>query len=191
MLLFLELHSGGTMRRGMLAQAVTVGLLTVTLPGMAQEHGRPVPKDHHEMHPGGDPAAHLEHLREALDLTDAQVVQVQAIVADVMERHAAIHEGGHDDASHEQMRALHDETMARLSEVLTEEQQEKLEAMHREMMERHEDGHGAHLLDRAKAGDHLARSSRGTKRRGERYCRMSRRPPARCTPIWQPRMLIS
>lgn len=129
------------MRTGILS-LVIAGFVTAWAAPAAGQEGEH--QEGHHGHAGQNPAAHLEHLKETLGLTDAQAVQVEAIVSDAMERHEAIFEGGHDDAAREQMRALHEETLARLSEVLNEEQRAKLEEMHRKMMERHKEGHAGY-----------------------------------------------
>jgi Spy/CpxP family protein refolding chaperone len=104
--------------------------LAVAAPAVAQEHGMR----------GHDPEKRIEKVREALDLTDDQVVQVRAIFAEQGEKMRALRQG--DDR--EGFRALHEETHARLAAVLDDEQRAKLAAL-REEHEQHRrkhDGNG-------------------------------------------------
>lgn len=113
------------MDRRLLTAAVAAVLVAWSAPAAAQQaegegHG-PHP------HPAHDAAAHVRHLDEALDLTDAQTERVRAIVTDVLER----------------QRALHEETRTRIAGVLDEEQRTRLEALHGDMMANHGRGAGA------------------------------------------------
>ena len=112
---------------GMLAGVIA---LAVAAPALAQEHGMR----------GHDPEKRIEKLREALDLTDEQVVQAQAIFAEQGEKLRALKES----EDREGFRALHEETHARLAAVLDDAQRAKLEAL-REEHEQHRrkhDGNG-------------------------------------------------
>lgn len=125
------------MLKGIVTVAATAAALAWAGPAAAQEHGG---MRHHDLE------AHVAHLDEALDLTDAQATRVRAILADVMQRHEALREaGGEDhDAMHTQMQQLHERTVAGISDVLTVAQRTRLEELHGEMMERHEREHEAH-----------------------------------------------
>lgn len=104
--------------------------LAVATPALAQEQG---------MRHGHDPEKRIEKLREALDLTDEQVVQVRAIIAEHGEEIRALRES----EDQEGLRALHQEMHGRLSAVLDEEQREKLEALHEQHKDKeHRGEHG-------------------------------------------------
>jgi hypothetical protein len=118
---------------------ILAGLVALaTTPALAQDEA-PADKPRHEgRHAGGerrghDPEKKLEHLREALDLTDAQVVQARSIFAELGERRQALKQS----EDREGMRALHEETHGRLMAILDETQRAKLE----EMKARHGEGH--------------------------------------------------
>lgn len=100
--------------------------LAVATPALAQEHGMR----------GHDPEKRIEKLREALDLTEEQVVQVRAIFAEQGEKMRALRQS----EDREGFRALHEETHARLAAVLDDEQRAKLEALRAEH-EQHRGGH--------------------------------------------------
>ena len=108
---------------GMVAGVIALAAAT---PAVAQEHGMR----------GHDPEKRIEKVREALDLTAEQVVQVRAIFAEQAEERRALRES--DDR--EGLRALHEETHARLAAVLDDEQRAKLE----ELREEHEQHRGKH-----------------------------------------------
>jgi Spy/CpxP family protein refolding chaperone len=100
--------------------------LAVAAPALAQENGMR----------GHDPEKRIEKLREALDLTDEQVVQVRAIFAEQGEKMRALKQS----EDREGFRALHEETHTRLTALLDETQRQKLEAL-REEHEQHRGGH--------------------------------------------------
>lgn len=108
---------------GMLAGVIA---LAVAAPAVAQEHGMR----------GHDPEKRIEKVREALDLTDEQVVQVRAIFAEQGEKMRELKQS----EDREGFRALHEETHARLAAVLDDEQRAKLEAL-REEHEQHRRKH--------------------------------------------------
>lgn len=99
--------------------ALAVGAWTA--PATAQQPGRR----------GPDLEARLERMKERLDLTDEQTDRVATIVADAMERRRAIRSEALEDREEvrERMRAVHETTRERLSEVLTDEQMERLTQM--------------------------------------------------------------
>lgn len=130
------------MRKVILTIAVALAAGGYALPAAAQDRGHHGDHGHHG--PDHDPVAHVDELRERLDLTDEQTARIRAIVTDAMERGRAIHEGGQDEASRNAHRALHEQVRTRVAEVLTEEQRAKLEEMHREMRQRHGDHHDDH-----------------------------------------------
>ena len=123
------------MRIATLAMVAVAGLFGWAAPSMAQEHGGNC-RDHMASMPD-----HMAHMKEALNLTDEQAAQIEAIVEEAMAGHEAMHESSDRAAVHEQMKAHHEETIARVNEVLDAEQRAKLEQMHDEMMARHEGGH--------------------------------------------------
>ncbi|HUF11569.1 MAG TPA: hypothetical protein VMN78_00550 [Longimicrobiales bacterium] len=123
------------MSKGIVTLAVTAAALACAAPAGAQDHDG---MRHHDLE------GHVAHLDEALDLTDDQAARIRSILADVEQRHEAIREGEDHDATHAQMQQLHEQTVARISEVLTAEQRTRLEELHREMMERHQRDHDAH-----------------------------------------------
>jgi len=100
--------------------------LAVATPALAQENGMR----------GHDPEKRIEKLREALDLTDEQVVEVRAIFAEQGEKMRALKQS----EDREGFRALHAETHARLAAVLDDAQRAKLEAL-REEHQQHRGGH--------------------------------------------------
>ena len=95
-------------------------------------------------------AAHLDKLATLLDLTDAQKVQVQAILEQQHAKMRAAHEQAKASGTHpdfEQMKAMHQqlqqETIQKLTPVLSESQLKKfqvLSEMHGEMMHHHHQG---------------------------------------------------
>jgi hypothetical protein len=104
-------------------------------PALAQDQTQEKPR-HERGHDDGerghadgarrhDPERKIEHLREALDLTDAQVAQARSILAEQGEKHRALAEGEDREAR----RTLHEETHARLVAILDETQKAKLEEM--------------------------------------------------------------
>ena len=112
---------------------ILAGLVALAAgPALAQDETQEKPR-HERRH---DPERKIEHLREALDLTDAQVAQARSILAEQGEKHRALAEGESRDA----LRALHEETHARLVAILDETQKAKLE----EMKARHGEGRREH-----------------------------------------------
>lgn len=120
------------------ALACALALATAT-PALAQDQAQDEAAVH-ERHRGRghDPEKRIEHLREALDLTDEQVAQVRTIFSESEERRRALRES----RDREGMRALHEEIHGRVAAVLDETQREKFESLKREHRERHRD-HGA------------------------------------------------
>ena len=110
--------------------------LTAATPALAQEQAQDGAVVH-ERHRGRghDPEKRIEHLREALDLTDEQVAQVRTIFSESEERRRALRES----RDREGMRALHEEIHGRLAAVLDETQREKFESLKGEHRERHRD----------------------------------------------------
>jgi hypothetical protein len=119
---------------------ILAGLVALAAgPALAQDETQEKPRHEREHADGGrrhDPERKIEHLREALDLTDAQVAEARAILAEQGEKHRALAEGEDREAR----RALHDETHARLVAILDETQKAKLE----EMKGRHGEDHRGH-----------------------------------------------
>ena len=118
---------------GALAGALALAAAT---PALAQDQAQDEAAVH-ERHPGRghDPEKRIEHLRDALDLTDEQVAQVRTIFSESEEQHRALR----DSRDHEGMRALHEEIHGRLAAVLDETQREKFESLKREHYERRRD----------------------------------------------------
>lgn len=73
----------------------------------------------------------LKKMAKALNLTDAQVAQLKAIHADVMQRSQAIRADGSlsTDDKKSQLKALHQTVHKKMRSVLTQEQREKLRAL--------------------------------------------------------------
>ena len=120
--------------------AVWTGLLTVLVlaasPALAQERMR----DH-------DPEEHLAKLQEELNLDAQQTEQIRAIFAEQHAKFQALREEGDWESNREAFRQHHEETHARIQEVLNEEQRARLEELHAEFKERHghgPEGHGDH-----------------------------------------------
>lgn len=121
---------------------ILAGLVALAAtPALAQNEAQ-ADKPRHEgrhadgEHRGHDPEKKLEHLREALDLTETQVAEARSIFAELDERRQAFKES----EDREGMRALHEETHTRLAAILDETQRAKLE----EMKARHGEGHRGH-----------------------------------------------
>ena len=126
------------MRKGAKLVAIAGAFaLAVAAPALAQDEGQGDAAVHERHHGarGHDPGKRIEHLREALDLTDEQVAQVRAIFSESEERRRALRESG----DREGMRALHEEIHGRMAAVLDETQREKFESLKREHRERHRD----------------------------------------------------
>lgn len=130
---------------------ILAGLVAlVSTPALAQDEAQAEKPRHERRHADGerrdhDPEKKIERLREALDLTDAQVAQVRSIFAEQGEKHRALKES--DDR--EGLRALHEETHGRLAALLDETQRATLE----EMKERHGEGHRGHGGEGRKQGN--------------------------------------
>ena len=116
------------MRKGTKRLLVLTGAfaLAAAVPALAQDEVQNEVQDDaavHERHHaerGHDPEKRIEHLREALDLTDEQVAQVRAIFS---ENEAQLREL-RESRDREGMRALHEEIHGRLAAVLDETQRE-------------------------------------------------------------------
>lgn len=151
-----------TIKRSFLAAGCLAALLTT---GLVAQHG-PGGRGHFKMrHGGGD---HAAMMAEHLGLNDSQKAtlkqlhkETEAKAAPLMEQRHALMEQNHEaleagnaDATEigtrmiaawelgQQIRALHEEAMGKLSAVLTADQREKLGEMkerHREMRESHHD----------------------------------------------------
>ncbi|MEM7610599.1 MAG: hypothetical protein AAF270_02900 [Pseudomonadota bacterium] len=96
--------------------------------------------------PGGpDPAKQLQRMTESLGLFDDQIPQVEAIL---LEAHAARQQIGDSYTlnqraeAREAMRALRDETDAKLSTVLTDEQQARMAELREQRKERRKQRRG-------------------------------------------------
>jgi Spy/CpxP family protein refolding chaperone len=89
---------------------------------------------------GEDADEHLARLQERLDLTDEQVTELRAIFEEQRAKFQALRESAPEDreARREEFRELRAETHERVSEVLTEEQQERLG----ELVRSHAGSHG-------------------------------------------------
>lgn len=111
--------------------AAGVLALGVASPALAQEG----PARH-----APDPDKRIERLTEVLELTDAQVAEIQSILAEQAGKRPALRESEDRDAIHAHMRETHE----RIASVLTEAQREKFGALHEHRGERprHRDGEG-------------------------------------------------
>ncbi|HUF89251.1 MAG TPA: hypothetical protein VMR66_04650 [Gemmatimonadota bacterium] len=90
--------------------------------------------------PGHDPEKRIERLTEALDLTDAQIAEIQAIFAEQVERRQELKASGDREAMRAHMRQTHE----RMASVLTEEQREKLGTLREHRGEKHGKHDGDH-----------------------------------------------
>ena len=96
---------------------------------------------HHKGDHEGDHKAHIDVLTERLQLTDEQVPQVEAILADAKAQRQAIGDSytlNQRDEARVAMRQLHEQMMANMKAVLNDEQAAKLEKMHEQRMHRRE-----------------------------------------------------
>ena len=141
----------GSMRwTGILVGAIALA----ATPAIAQDQAQDQKQSHERRHAEGarherDPEKRIAHLREALDLTDAQVAEVREILAEQAEKRRDLKESEDRDG----LRALHQETHDRLVSVLDEQQRAKLETLReehggeghrgRDGERRHGDRHGA------------------------------------------------
>lgn len=92
-------------------------------------------------HHKGDDKAHIDVLTERLQLTEEQVPQVEAILADAEAQRQIIGDSytlNQRDEARVAMRQLHEQTMANMKAVLDDEQAAKLEKMHEDRMHRRE-----------------------------------------------------
>ena len=118
---------------------ILVGLVALAATPLAgQEESQAETPRHERRHADGDRRGRdherkIEHLREALDLTEAQVAQVRSIITEQGEKRRALKES----EDREGLEALHQETHDRLLAILDETQRAKLE----EMRDRHDAGH--------------------------------------------------
>jgi Spy/CpxP family protein refolding chaperone len=89
---------------------------------------------------GADPGQHLARLQQELDLTDGQLTEIRAIFEEQHAKFQALRESAPEDreAARETFGELREETHARVSAVLTEEQKQRAE----ELMRSHA-SHGA------------------------------------------------
>ncbi|MGH7567120.1 MAG: hypothetical protein ACREK2_09845 [Gemmatimonadota bacterium] len=134
------------MRNGSRWGWVVAGMIALAAtPALAQDQEQG-PRDHAgEVGHRHDPEKRIERLKQSLDLTDAQVTEVRAILAEQAEKGRALKES----EDHRGLRALHRETHDRLASVLDETQRTKLEELRKRVGERHrehdgEGGHGEH-----------------------------------------------
>ena len=118
-------HFGRAARR----IALGAGLLAILVatPAFAQH------RDHaHDME------EHLAMLQEKLELSDSQVEQIRAIVAEQHPKMEQLH--AQENVDHEALRQFHEEIHAQVQAILTEEQRGRLEQLHEE----HKESHGDH-----------------------------------------------
>jgi Spy/CpxP family protein refolding chaperone len=129
---------------GVLALAIaTPALAQDEAPGESQTEARVHERHHGEG--GHDVEKRIEHLREALELSDAQVTQMRGIFAEHSEKFRELKEAEDRDALHALREELHD----RFAAVLTETQREKLATLRRE-----HHGDGQHREQEGKGRDH-------------------------------------
>ncbi|MGZ4820430.1 MAG: Spy/CpxP family protein refolding chaperone [Terriglobales bacterium] len=127
----------------LLAVALPVSMLAQSDAPPAQTQGQMGEHHDHMGRMGGPPSpqAHLDHLSSMLNLTDDQKAKIKPILESTDSQAQAIRQ----DTSlspqdrRTKMRDLHEKTMAQVKDILTPEQQSKLEQMKKE----HEGmGHG-------------------------------------------------
>ena len=125
---------------------ILAGLVALAAtPALAQDEA-PADKPRHEgRHAGGerrghDPEKRLDHLREALDLTDAQITEIRSIFAEQAEKRQELKASGDREAMRAHMRQTHE----RMASVLTEEQREKLGTLREHRGEKHGQHDGDH-----------------------------------------------
>ena len=90
--------------------------LLVALSAVGQQKGKPSPEEHAKRQ--------TEHMKTALNLTDEQIIAVEAINLDFAKQRAEVEKGNHD--AHVALKEAYE---AQLESVLTAEQMEKAKAM--------------------------------------------------------------
>ena len=123
------------MTKRIMSVCLTAAALAWAAPAAAQEHQGMMHRDLDE---------HIAFLDEQLDLTDAQESRIRPILADVVQRTEQMRASGDHATMHQRMGELHQQTVARVSEVLTATQRARLEELHAEMMQHHGGDHEAH-----------------------------------------------
>ncbi len=112
-------------------------------PVMAQQDGPPPPPAGGRMgHDGPEMQARmLKHLTKELNLTPDQVSQVQAIQADEASKMQALQADTADSGrgKHKQMKAIHEDGVARVRAVLTDQQKPQYDAMLAKQKEREQE----------------------------------------------------
>lgn len=137
--------------------AMVCGLVISAAPAMfAQENQSAPATQQGDAMPGGPGGPHhehgqreehrIEHMTKALNLTPDQVTQVKAIDATSHEQMRALHE---DTATapadkRAKMMAIHEDSMGKVRALLTDEQKSKFDAMQARMKEHREEQHGEH-----------------------------------------------
>ena len=133
--------------------AMVCGLVMSAVPVFAQDNqSAPATTQGGEQQPG--PGGHhghgkmeehrIEHMTKALNLTPDQVTQVKAIDASSHDQMRALHE---DTATapadkRAKMMAIHEDSMTKVRALLTDEQKTKFDAMEAKMKERRDERHG-------------------------------------------------
>lgn len=144
------MEMNGTKR---LIAAMVCGLVLGAAPVFAQENGtapgatqdQTAPMHHGEGH--GDREEHrVEHMSKALNLTPDQVTQVKAIDASAHDQMRALHEDTTTAPADKRAKrmAIHQDSMAKVRALLTDEQKAKLDAMQARMKEHRDEHQGEH-----------------------------------------------
>ena len=129
--------------------ATVCGLVLGAAPVFAQDNqaAAPAPQDqpmHHGEGRGNMEEHRIEHMTKALNLTPDQVSQVKAIDQTSHEQMRAVHEDTSTQPAdkHAKMTAIREDSMTKVRAVLNDEQRSKFDAMQAKMKEHREDRRG-------------------------------------------------
>ena len=120
-----------------------LGLCTAAaaVPVLAQDGPPPPPPQGGGMHHGDQSGRMLKRLTRELNLSPDQVSQIQAIQADEATKMQALQADSADagPGKHKQMKAIHEDGVARTRAVLTDDQKPKFDAMLAQQKEREQE----------------------------------------------------
>ena len=109
----------------------TATVLCMGTTAWAQDNQTP-PAGHHQRGEGMTADAQLEHMSQALNLTDDQKTKIKPILEDSMKQMQQLRQD--TSLSQEDRRAkmqqIHESAMSQIKPILTDDQQKKLESMH-------------------------------------------------------------
>jgi len=129
-----------------------IALLALSLVPLAFAQDTQTQGDHEKRHGHGgmkghgmgDPEQHLQQLTKQLNLTKDQQDKIRPIL---QEQHEKMQQQMQSNANASQddrraaMKQSHEETVSKINEVLTPDQQKKFATMQKNMMEHHKGGH--------------------------------------------------